>query len=119
MGESLRLVFFAMNEIDALAWTLLSLPDSALKGPGLDGKFSLLQRNADRQRQWASGVGKVQLHAKYRRQPDVEPRGLDMLRAQLADPARARDLDWHFINPAFTAAGAIVSWAPVFSGHQA
>ena len=116
MSESLRLMWFAMNEIDALTWTLLSLPDSALKGPALDGAFALLRRNADRQRQWASDVGKVPLHAEYRQLQHVEPSGLDMLRAQLADPARARDLDWHFINPALTASGAIVSWALVFSG---
>ncbi len=119
MGESLRLVGFAALEFLTMfrvaAMTLLSL----LGLQGLDGAFQHIRWNAENQRQWASCTGDRRISATYEKLPAVSSGGLVPLRTQLSDPARARDLDWHIVNPLFTALGALIPWSLVFSGLYA
>lgn len=116
MGESLRLLVFAAVELVALTGTLLCVFFSLLGIKGLDGAFTWLRVDADRQRHWASRTGKHQLEAEYQSFHPTEPGGLEQLRAKLSDPATARDLDWHLINPVVSTVGAFIPWALFFNG---
>ena len=116
MCQSLRLVAFAGCEIVVLIATMLGILLSSAGVSALDNAFSWLRWNSDRQRRWASGTGKVRLHAEYRPRTKTKPGGLEELRAYLADPAGARDVDWHIVNPFFSVVGALISWTFVVTG---
>jgi len=116
MRESLRLLAFALCELAIAMLTFLSIFYSALGFNGLDDAFKWLRMDSDRQRRWASRTGPLQLDASYRSLPPTSPKGLDQVRANLADPARARDLDWHLLNPIFGTLGALLPWTLVVTG---
>lgn len=119
MGESLRLVGFAALEFLTMfrvaVMTLLSL----LGFQGLEGAFHQVRWNADQQREWASHTGDRQISATYEKLPVVSGGGLSPLRTQLSDPARARDLDWHIVNPIISVAGAVAPWILALNGLRA
>ena len=114
--ESLRLLAYALFEVDALTRTALGALLSSFGVTNLGGAFERMHENTERQRRWASRTGSQQLHADYRPLPSAESGGLAELRAHLDDPARARDLDWHLLNPVLSAGGAILSWTLVGTG---
>jgi signal transduction histidine kinase len=77
--------------------------------------FAALRGNADRQRDWASDRLGRRLVAEYEpTRPPSRSKGLAPLGAQLQDRAKARDLDWHLVNPVATAVGlvppALLAW---------
>ncbi|WP_233557779.1 sensor histidine kinase [Tessaracoccus antarcticus] len=116
MGDSLRLVGFAAFEVLAMLRFAVTALLSLLGFGGLDGAFDQVRWDADNQRRWASTTGTREVSASYEEPPAVAPGGLAQVRAQLCDPARARDLDWHLLNPVATVLGAAVPWGLVLSG---
>lgn len=107
--ETGRLAGYAVLEIlTLLRWTLATLL-SILGFGRIDRAFAALRANADRQRAWASQRLGRRLIAHY--EPALPPsrsKGLVPLGTQLQDRARARDLDWHLVNPVASAVAAAV-----------
>ncbi len=113
MGESLRLLGFAALEFLTLIRVAVTTLLSLLGIPGVGGAFGQVRWDADHQRAWASRTGERTVSARYEKLPAVTGGGLVRVRAQLSDPARARDLDWHLLNPIAGAVGALIPWSLV------
>lgn len=117
MGASFKLGWYAFLEVLTLIrWvgaTLLSILGVA----GLDKTFASMRRNAERQRVWASEAMGQRLSARYESAPgDGSGRGLAPLGRQLQDHSRARDLDWHIVNPLVGGLSAAIPFGVALSG---
>lgn len=116
-AESLRLLGYAIVEalsmVGFVVTTLLSTRGWVQLGPS----FTRLQRNAERQRAWASKRLGRHLTTQYREAADPsKSAGLAPLAVQLQDQSRARDVDWHLANPIATLLGAAIPWALLIHG---
>nr|WP_175558314.1 histidine kinase [Tessaracoccus bendigoensis] len=117
MVETMRLVSYALVESVTLLRWLVATIASVLGLGTVRGSFKAMQRNANRQRAWASKRSHRALTTSYR--AEIQPhtrRGLGELTAELEDDSRARDLDWHLFNPVATLLGAAVPGALVTNG---
>lgn len=115
MGDAARLGWYAVVEALTLLRWLVATVLSILGVARVDGVFAALRGNADRQRDWASDRLGRRLVAEYEpTRPPSRSKGLAPLGAQLEDRAKARDLDWHLVNPVATAIGlvppALLAW---------
>lgn len=104
--EGGRLAFYALLEVLTMVrWTFATV--LSLLGIGsVTRSFAAMERNADRQRRWASVQRGRSLTTSYEPAAPTTGSGLTQLNAQLADRARARDLDWHLVNPVASLAAA-------------
>ncbi|MFT3886815.1 MAG: histidine kinase [Arachnia sp.] len=115
MGDAARLGWYAVREVLTLIRWLAATVLSVLGIGRVEKVFGALRMNAERQRDWASEQLGRRLIAEYEpvRAPSKST-GLAPLGAQLQDRARARDLDWHLVNPIATAVGlippAVLTW---------
>lgn len=101
MTDCLRLTGYALQEVlNLIGWTLATV--FSILGLGrVAPAFEAMRRASERQRAWASERLGRRLIARYERsEPAPGTRGLAQLGAELQDPSRARDLDWHLVNPA-------------------
>ena len=106
MGDAVRLGWYAVVEALTLLRWIVATVLSILGVARVDGVFAALRGNADRQRDWASDRLGRRLVAEYEpTRPPSRSKGLAPLGAQLEDRAKARDLDWHLVNPVATAVG--------------
>lgn len=115
IGESARLFGFAILEGVAAARLALGAAVEPLGVRGLEGALRQIHSNASTQRQWATRTGRREITARYGPQPEA-PGGRWHLRASLADPTRARDVDWHLLNPVVGSVSALLPGALVASG---
>lgn len=114
MGASFKLGWYAFLEfLTLLRWvgaTLLSI----LGVVRLDATFNRMRSNTERQRAWASEEVGQRLSARYATfRGEAGGRGLVPLGRQLQDESRAKDLDWHLVNPIL---GTVSSAIPFIIG---
>lgn len=117
MGDAARLGWYAFREALTLLHWLVATVLSIVGFGRIEKVFGALRANADRQREWASVQLGRRLIAEY--EPTRTPsrtNGLAPLGAQLQDRAKARDLDWHLVNPVATALGLVVPGMLTFYG---
>lgn len=106
LGDAARLGWYAVREVLTLLRWLGATILSILGIGRVERVFGALRGNADRQRDWASDRLGRRLVAEYEpTRPPSRAKGLAPLGAQLQDRAKARDLDWHLVNPVATAVG--------------
>lgn len=109
MGDAARLGWYAFRETLTLIRWLVATVLSLLGFGHIEKVFGALRTNAERQREWASAQLGRRLIAEYEpARPPHKANGLAPLGAQLQDRAKARDLDWHLVNPIATAVGLVV-----------
>ena len=117
MATSLQLWWFSFTEfLTLIGWVAATLL-SMLGLSRLDPAFNRMRRNTEQQREWASEVLGQRLTARYApSQPATDDRGLARLGQQLQDQSRAKDLDWHLVNPIVGAIGSVVPFIIGLSG---
>lgn len=101
MWRSIRLLGYAVMESLTMVWFGTWLVLSVLGWRRAVPPFEEFRRNTARQRTWAEQLDGIPTKQAYGT-VSSSVLGPELLQVEITDPARARDLDWHLVNPAVT-----------------